>query len=650
MTDDDDIKLIELPRLARTHEAKAFRLLPKKDGEPTRLSFSLSSEEPVQRFFGTEVLAHTADAIRLERFLGGAGPLLWNHNWDDPIGMIDGARLEAGRLHVDAHLFETKRAREVAAMLNGGLRNVSVGYEIHAAEQGERDLYRATDWEPIEASIVTVPADPSVGIGRAEDQKPKPVRVTRAHPSASAATKRPIMADDNTAAADKAAESNTHQTRNEPKPAPRAELGDDYSGPNAIELEKNRKAAIQKLSRANHIDSRVEEHWIKTGARLEQVSDELVKILEERSTHADLPAMIGMEKKEVRRYSLLRALRAAQNKDWTKAGLELEAHRAIMNRDGINPRSDASFYVPLDVQMRNKRDLTDTDFMAIGAGGTPPSTGAKIVPDTYLAGSFIEMLRNQSVVMSLGATRLSNLTGNITIPRQTGSSTAYWLADENAQITKSQPSFGQLTLTPKNVAAVTEISHQLITQSDPSVEQLVMSDLSRVLALAADIAALRGSGENGQPKGIVETDGIGSFTMSGSPADAMDYAGLVQAQTDLFTANALSPGCAYVGDSGAASALMGRSRFTNTDTPLWDGSLFSGNVAGFPARASNQMSAATMLFGLWSSLVIAEWGVLEIMTNPFSDFTRGLSSIRAWYTMDVGLRYPSAFTYAEDVS
>jgi HK97 family phage major capsid protein/HK97 family phage prohead protease len=641
----------KLPRLARDFAPKDVKLATSDDG--TRISFSLSSETPVERFFGQEVLAHEAGAIRLGRFSDGAGPLLWNHNWDDPIGMVDAARIDAGRLVVDAHLFETTRAKEIKAMLDGGLRNVSVGYEIHQIEvDDQRNVYRAIDWEPLEASIVTVPADASVGIGRAGDSASKPVRITRKHSPASAANPEGhIMSDEKTAAADTTADTKSHSSHKETRQEqPRVEMGHDYSGPDAIELEKNRKTAIQKLSRANHIDSRVEEHWIKTGARLEQVSDELVKILEERSTHADLPAMIGMEKKEVRRYSLLRALRAAQNKDWTKAGLELEAHRAIMNRDGINPRSDASFYVPLDVQMRNKRDLTDTDFMAIGTGGTPSSTGAKIVPDTYLAGSFIEMLRNQSVVMSLGATRLSNLTGNITIPRQTGSSTAYWLADENAQITQSQPSFGQLTLTPKNVAAVTEISHQLITQSDPSVEQLVMSDLSRVLALAADIAALRGSGADGQPQGIVGSSGIGSFTMSGTPAAAMDYAGLVQAQTDLFTANALSPGCAYVGDSGAASALMGRSRFANTDTPLWDGSLFSGNVAGFPARASNQMEASTLLFGLWSSLVIAEWGVLEIMTNPFSDFTRGLSSIRAWYTMDVGLRYPSAFTYATDVS
>jgi hypothetical protein len=78
--------------------------------------------------------------------------------------------------------------------------------------------------------------------------------------------------------------------------------------------------------------------------------------------------------------------------------------------------------------------------------------------------------------------------------------------------------------------------------------------------------------------------------------------------------------------------------------------LMGGTMAGFPCRASNQMLANTMLFGWWSSLIIAEWGVLEIAIDDKHDFAKGLSALRAWYTVDVGLRYPTAFTYDATVA
>ena len=124
----------------------------------------------------------------------------------------------------------------------------------------------------------------------------------------------------------------------------------------------------------------------------------------------------------------------------------------------------------------------------------------------------------------------------------------------------------------------------------------------------------------------------------------------VSLSSGVMAANALRPGCAYVADPASAALLMGRSRFSSTDTPVWDGSLLSGTMAGFPCRATNQMSANTMLFGLWPSIIVAEWGQLELVVNQFSDETRGLVSVRAWYQMDTGMRYPAAFSYDASVA
>lgn len=617
---------LKLPRLAR--DLFGTDIEKRDAADDMAISFPASSGIEVERWWGTEVLSHDKSAVRMGRIDGGAAPLLFNHNWDDPIGMIDGGRLKDGKLIVDAHLFDTERAREVKAMLDGGLRNVSIGYEIHAMEEEVKSQrFTATDWEPLEVSIVTIPADPSVGVGRNADATvTKPVQVTRMgiQPANPATTKEAIMAENQNAQAGATADIQV------------TENGSPEQRMNPADIEVRRKQAITNLCSANNLDSRFAQRWIADGASLETVADDMIQIMAERGKSASAPALLDMSRKEVASYSVLRALRAAQSKDWSKAGLELEAHKAVMARAGVQPRNGASFFVPMDVQARGRRDMT-----VAGVSGSN-----YLVSTDNQPGSFIDLLRNDSAVLALGATRLTGLVGNITIPRMTAGGTAYWLGDENTAITESQATIGQVSLSPKNVAALTEISHQLMQQSDPSVESMVMNDLAAVLGLAVDVACIRGSGLSGQPHGIVGTSGVGSFD-----TDATDtFSDVVSAQTDVMAANALKPGCAYLADPASAALLMGRSRFASTDTPIWNGNLLEGTMAGFPCKATNQMSPNTMLFGWWPSIIVAEFGVLELAVNPYSDFTRGLSQIRAWYSMDTAMRYPGAFSYDATVA
>jgi hypothetical protein len=83
---------------------------------------------------------------------------------------------------------------------------------------------------------------------------------------------------------------------------------------------------------------------------------------------------------------------------------------------------------------------------------------------------------------------------------------------------------------------------------------------------------------------------------------------------------------------------------------VWQGNMSFGSVFGYPAMSSAQMNSATMLAGWWPSVILAEWGVLELMTNPYSDFTRGLTAVRGWYTCDVGVRYAGAWSYASSIA
>lgn len=644
---------LKLPPLARDFDGGTIQV--RKDGEVTRLSFPASSELPVERWWGEEVLSHEEGAVRLDRAKRGAMPLLFNHNMDDPIGVVDAARVEDGRLMVDAHLFSTQRGTEIASMLDGGLRNVSIGYRINVVEEDKKtNRFTATDWEPYEVSVVTVPADPTVGIGRKLGGDEIAVRMVRppppkdgttessiearperassfSPPAVTATRKEPSMAD-NSAAAGASAE-NTDQ------------IVESGTTTDPVDYERKRKEAIRKLCVANKLDERYERAWISNGDDLNKVADDLIQIIQERSkTSPQSVAHLDLSKADTRRYSLMRALRAAANNDWSDAGLELEANKEISKRLDRTPKSRAAFFVPLDVLMKNlpvttvgaKRDMT-----AAGASGSN-----YLVSTDNQPASFIDLLRNTSVALRMGVTRLGGLKGNVTIPKMTAGNTAYWLTDENTQITESQPTLGQLSLSPKNVAALTEVSHQLMSQSTPDAETLLLTSIARDIGLAVDIGILRGSGSSGQPTGIVTTGSIGGFT-----GTSLAAAGVLDAQADVAAANALYPGCGYVTTPAVAGLLMARPELPSTGTTrLWQGNMLEGSIFGFPAMSSAQMASATMLFGWWQSVILAEWGVLELMLNPFSDFTRGLSAVRGWYTCDVGVRYAGAWSYSSSIT
>ncbi|MBP8214726.1 MAG: phage major capsid protein [Propionivibrio sp.] len=627
-TRDMSASTLRIPRLVRDLAATVIEARRAESGLVS-LTFSASSEAPVERFFGTEVLSHAPGAIRMERIDGGAAPLLFNHDWNDPIGMIDAGRIDGGRLIVDAHLFDTARAKEVKAMLDGGLRNVSIGYEINTLEEnGKTKTFTATDWLPLEVSVVTVPADPSVGQGRDNDSTTKAVQVISTDPPpakpASNVSKGQRMSHETNAPAGENA-GNEQKNRSENR------------GHDSVAMERLRIKTLTDLGRQHRVDEETVRNWIDDEAVTpDDAARRVLDILVARGGEKGVnPSELGMSKKEAAAYSSFKAIRAVLNKDWSKAGLELEAHKAIQQRLGGNPLNEQTFFIPIEVQTA-RRHKEVRDMTSAGASGS-----------NYLVGtdnmSFIDLLRNRSVLMQMGASRMGGLVGNVTIPRETASASTYWLTSESTAITESQPTIGQLSLSPKHVGAYTEISRLLALQSSPDAETLVMNDLAKAVGLAADLAGLAGSGASGQPQGIIGTSGVGAVT-----GTAMAYAGMLEFQTDI--GNALSPSCGYVTTPAVAALLMQRVKFSGTASPLWDGNILDANACGFRGMSSAQVPTADIVFGAWDQVVMAEWGSLAIEVNPYANFQAGLVGVRAMYAMDIGLRVPGAFSVATTVT
>src|SRR5579862_4110988 len=157
---------------------------------------SLSSEEPVDRWYGREILDHSADSIDLSRAKQGL-PLLGNHDYRaPPAGRISNVKSDGKKTNGKMQFFDTPAGREWNTAVKGGHREMSIGYEVHAydvtpAKADEPSVFRATKWGLLEGSMVSVPADATIGVGRSADRA-KPVHVRHLSPSPPASGKTEI--------------------------------------------------------------------------------------------------------------------------------------------------------------------------------------------------------------------------------------------------------------------------------------------------------------------------------------------------------------------------------------------------------------------------------------------------------------------------
>lgn len=561
--------------------------------------------------------------------------------------VLDGAAFE--RL-IEKHGLLTRDGRGAAGDLVAFRRSLDelAGAPIDRAKNDEPDVYRVVDWEPFENSLVTIPADNTVGVGRSAA-----VPSTVPSPAATAALslvpqplesstmyvkRHPLQeqANDGIAGSAGGAASNVANTL----PAqPR-------QGPSALDLENDRVACIDNLCKANNIDAGMRNVWVTSGASMRAISDEFLKIQQSRADSTPKTTQIGMTSNETQRFSLARAIEACASQNWTRAGFEAEASRAVAQKLNRNPDPNR-FFVPWEVQERGNRTPTEMLAYALSKRDLTVATagaGGYLV-ETQNVG-FIELLRAKSVLFNMGAKRLSGLQGNVSIPKQSVAGTAVWLANEASTITESQQTFVQVALTPKNVGGYTEISRQLLLQSSPAAEGIVVADLATVVALDIDAKGLNGSGAAGQPTGIINTAGIGGVT-----GTSLAYAGVVEFQTDVFAGNALTGRSGYVTTGAVAGLMKQRVKFSSTASPMWEGQLQQGMMDGYLAMASNQMPAANMLFGDFDlGVVVAEWGVLEVETNPYANFQAGIVGVRAIASIDIGVRYPTAFSLATSIT
>lgn len=625
------------------------------DLEARTVELSFSSEtDTVKRWFGIEILDHSPGAVRLDRLTDGAA-VLWNHDWDDQRGVVESARIDGDRkgraiLRFSKSEKGDQLLQDIADRI---ITKVSVGYTVHGirfveTRDGDVDVYMVTDWEPYEISMVSVPADPTVGVGRSaekvhEEQTPiggDNAPIVRDEPTEKP-TQRNIMniknlydASGNFVRAEVNEAGEIVKVLEVLQKAGEAERQHTQRG---LEAERSRVRSITDMG-TQYEQRDLAMEFVNNGKSPEEFQRALLAKMNERdnkpSKEENPSATLGLSDQEVRRFSLFRAARAllptASQADRDAAAFEFECSRAAEKQYG---KEAQGILIP--------QDVLDRAFNAGGAANTPTgaTSGQNLVATNHYAGSFIEMLRNRTTIMRL-AHVMGGLVGNVEVPKQTGGATAYWVG-EGEDATEGTPVIGQIGLNPHSVAAYTDITRRLMLQSTPDAEGIVRRDLVTAMALAIDKAGYYGTGASNQPRGLKNYTGINAVEFAGTQPT---YAELVAMETAIAADNADVNSMAYVVNAVARGAAKTTPKFASgTDAGvIWEP---GGTLNGYRTEVTNQLVDGDVFFGNFADLIVGMWGGLDMTVDPYSLSKSGGTRIVVFQDVDFVVRRTESFAY-----
>ena len=614
------------------------------DAQARSVELCFSSETEVKRWGWIEVLSHVPNAVRLAR-LNDGGALLDNHNWNAQRGVVEKAWLDTDRrCRALVRFSKSAAADELFQDVQDRIkRHVSVAYEIHTLKLTEErdgvEVYTATDWEPYEISIVSVPADTTVGIGRSVEIAPEETHSRTLDDARAIAVAVPhyeVTKSENRSNMDETQQQQARETeRRAGADAERARvraIGDMAAkfGKSVENADALARTAIQE----GHSEADFQR------ALLDALNQRAAKPLNEQLAGAD----IGLSETEVRQYSLVKVIRAlvdpTDKRAQREAAFEFEASEAARTKQ---EKKSERFVVPTDVLRRSVYGETHSRvFNTSKASGAAGNTGGFSIATNLLASSFIDLLRMRATIMTLGRV-LGGLVGNIDIPKQVAGAVGYWIGeDEDAGETGIE--LGQIAM-PKTVAAYSEITRRLLMQSSLDVEALVRADLAVAMALTIDKAGYYGTGSANQPLGITGYPGIKAvnFAVAGKPT----FSELVGMGTAIATDNADVEGMSYVSNAGFRGYAKTTLKFTNVAGTIWE----PGNqVNGYPAQITNQVASGDVFMANYSDFLIGMWGGLELTVDPYTHSKKGRLRIITFQDVDFAVRRVESFCLGRKVA
>lgn len=613
-------RVMKLPKLCRVQTLELRPIKRADDSEDeTRYEIAISSEHEVERWYGTEILEHSKGAIDLSR-MKEAAPLLLDHYTTDHIGVVENVRLDDDKvLRGEMRFSKSQRGQEVEQDVKDGIRrSVSVGYFVDEyLEDVKEQRYTATRWMPVEVSLVAIPADPTVGVGRAlgtEEVRDVRIRFDEPVGREASATTEVIMEQQAKSPA-----------QNAETPAVAQAAAVDY-----------RQAAEVARVCNEHGCPELTADYISRQVSLEVVCREILARRREAPVQRQAAELrLDVAPKSWKNYSLVRAIRmAAAVADGSGRfdGVEREVSDEIARQLPGDYKQRGGFFLPLRTRA--------------GLDSKTPTAGQEL--KFTEPGEFIDLLRNASVAVRLGARVLNGLQGPVSFPKQTGAGTAVWVAENpGTDVAESEATLGAVGLAAKTLQSTTSYSRQLLAQSVIDVEQMVRDDLTAIHALAWDKAVLHGSGGN-QPTGIYNLAGVNAVDIAGVPT----WGKVIDMITEVATDNAILGSLGWATTPGLAGVLMQTLIASAAGSAMiWQGRIDDGMLAGYTAVASNQLASNMgigtnehgIIFGNWADVLVGTWGALEIIVDPYRLKKQAMIEVTSFEMVDIAIRHAESF-------
>jgi len=613
--EEERIERADLVHRAMDMEDKAI------DEETRMVMVGVSSEEPVKRDFGMEVIDHSRESMNLEFLNSGRAPLLMDHDMERQIGVVESVELdeEARRLRAKVRFGRGEMASEIFNDVADGIRqNISVGYRVDGRVKREDDPeeYFRVRTTPMEISIVSIPADQSnlVGVGRSSSE---PLNVTLE-----------IKGDDKMSDID--------------LDAVRAEA--------AKTAQKNAKDIMTLARKHNKAD--MGEEAIGRGVSIDEFRGELLEAIGNQPL--ETPAhVVDVPVKEKREYSLGKMIRAQINHDWKDAGFEREMHDEIAVRTG---KQSEGFYVP-DFAWRAGAMAT----AATGAVGDE-NVVDNFIPTIHRGDMFIEALRAKQVMAALGVTFMGGLTNRIKMPKFSTGASAGFVEELGSVADQSQTDAG-VTLQPRTMGAYVDIGRVALKESIPALDQIVQDDLLRALADELEATAISGSGSSGEPTGILNDGNVGNVDISaGTDVAALTWADLTDLVKTVEDANGVinQATLGWLTNPKVKAKMANTVKVASTDSIMllndpWNSiygyrAEFTSNVPSNLNPGDGGTDASALIFGDFSQLMVGLFGAPSILVDETTGGLAGTVRVIVHQDVDVALRNAASFAITDEVS
>ncbi|HEI2628237.1 TPA: phage major capsid protein [Escherichia coli] len=632
---------------------------------------AFSSTQPYQRQFWDEqnqemvvldeILVHTPEAVDLSR-LNNNAPLLFNHNFDNHIGVVCNARIDAdnvGRALVKFSKHGTLANDIRNKVIEGTMEKISVGYDIkeYHIDYAKSQLI-VTKWSPFELSVVSVPADDSVGLNRSlntitvnleakRDMTKEQIEQVKDEEKEVAQVEETPVEENKESEVEETQERQVEENEEnenleDGKDAEHPESVDDDSSTvrEAEEIKEEREAAPVEEEKIEEVAERSEEdeEEIRAIARELNIDDsELERAL----------SIKDMTPEAFRTKALNNLVNAQRNNEQIKDSKMEKTFdlnnviRSLVDGEALGANeAEFSAMAATATMQRGRAARGGSVFvpaaaMRAAAAGNTKADLTAITDEKLMTESYIEMLMPESVLGRLGVTVYSGLNAPTAIPKMTKSSVdAFGFVDENGAAPESKAEFANVKLSPKTFAGGNPISRQSL-KTVPGIATLITDHINKAVRIKLEQLILSDKENARGPAGLVKQLVDGGRVEKKAAFSYKDFLKEIAKLTDAgVPAQAIK-----FAMSGATAAEL---ESTLKDNGVSGYIIENGKLAGYEVVTSGVIPADHIVLGDFSGITIGEWGGLELDMDDTTYRAQSAIVPRIWVDLDYVVTQPEA--------